>query len=300
MPPRSQHQSDQTAPVDALPPLKALDAMLAGHLGAAQAVATALPQIDAAARLVAQTIRQGGTLHYAAAGSSGLMALADGCELPGTFRIPQEQIRIAMAGGVPADGRMPGDTEDDTVAATAVAAAFGAGDIAIVLSASGTTPYACAIAEQVRAKGNKVIAIANVAGSALLSHAEIAIAIPTPPEVVSGSTRLGAGTAQKIALNMISTMAGVYLGHVHDGLMVNLHPDNAKLRDRAKSIVMQIAGVSEEAAVTALADARNDTKNATLIALGATPEHARALLAKNDHRLAPCLAALRNDRSASH
>jgi N-acetylmuramic acid 6-phosphate etherase len=284
--------TSRTTPIDQLPPPEALAAMLASQVAAAQIVAQALPAIEAAAVKVATALGLGHRLTYAAAGSSGLMALADGCELPGTFRIPQSQIRIAMAGGVPSDGIMPGDTEDDTASAQAVTADMTPDDVVIVLSASGTTPYALVVAQTARARGACVVAIANQPGSALLSLADIAICLPTAPEVVSGSTRLGAGTAQKIALNMMSTLAGVLLGHVHDGLMVNLNPDNIKLRKRAAAIVMQITGAADHEAEAALVQAGYDTKQAVLIASGASADAAQRLLAAHHYRLRGCLAAL--------
>lgn len=282
--------------VDALPTREALATMLASHVRAAEAVAVGLAGIEAAAARVAAAIEAGGTLIYAAAGSSGLMALADACELPGTFQIPPEQVRIAMAGGIPVDARMPGDTEDDMASADRTAAAMRPADIAIVLSASGTTPFACAIARAARDRGNTVIGIANVATAPLLDLADIPIAMPTAPEVVGGSTRLGAGTAQKIALNMISTLAGAQLGHIHDGMMVNVHADNAKLRARAEDIVARIAKVPPDRAAAALAEADLDVKTAVLIAAGATPDYARKLLDEHRGRLRNCLPVLAKSR----
>ena len=287
-----QSQRNKGGPIDAVSRIEALGQMLASHAAAAKAVSGAVAEIDAAAELIASTVTGGGKLVYAAAGSSGLMALADACELPGTFGIPQGQIRIAMAGGVPADGRMPGDTEDQTTEAVAIAREMQPGDIAIVLSASGTTRYACAFAEEAGKRGSKVIGIANVPGSRLLALSDIAIAIPTDAEVVAGSTRLGAGTAQKIALNMISTQAGILLGHVHDGLMVNLNPDNIKLRTRAADIVVKIAHVTSDAATRALGQAGYDTKLAVLIASGMTKAEASALLEQNNHRLRDCMTEM--------
>ncbi|MEO1102583.1 MAG: N-acetylmuramic acid 6-phosphate etherase [Pseudomonadota bacterium] len=287
--------SDQPAiqsPIDSLAPEVALAAMLASHQRAAEAVAGALAPIARAAEAVATCVEAGGTLLYAAAGSSGLMALSDACELPGTFRIPEANVRIEMAGGIPVDARMPGDTEDDTASAARATESLGAADVVIVLSASGTTPYACAVAQAGRARGSTIVAIANVATAPLLDLADIAIAVPTAPEVVGGSTRLGAGTAQKIALNMLSTQAGALLGHIHDGLMVNVHADNAKLRNRARDIVATIADVAPERAAEALGEADFDVKTAVLLAAGASPETARLLLDQNRGRLRKCLNAL--------
>lgn len=279
-------------PIDALTPDQALRAMIASHVAAVNTAASALPEIEAASQAVARALTAGASLYYAAAGSSGLMALADGSELPGTFGVAQSQIKICMAGGVPIDGAMPGNTEDDTGQAERDAAPMSPGDVAIVVSASGTTPFALAFAEHARAKGNTVIAIANVANSKLLQIADIAIALPTAPEVLAGSTRLGAGTVQKVALNMISTQAGVLMGHVHDGLMVNLHPDNIKLRQRAADIVTRIAQVPDAAAKSALTTSSYDTKLAVLIARGQDPASARTMLTQTGGKLRDCLKQL--------
>lgn len=275
--------------IDALPAEAALRAMLDSHIAAAEAVRSALPALAAAADLVADTLGQGGALTYAAAGSSGLMALSDASELAGTFGLDPAQTRIAMAGGVPVEADMPGDTEDDTGAASRIAKDMGPRDLALIVSASGTTPYALAVAQAVRHRSLPVIAIANVARAPLLGLADVAIAIPTAPEVVEGSTRLGAGTAQKIALNMISTLAGIRMGHVHDGLMVNLRPDNIKLRARAAAIVTRITGVSPATAEQALKTTGFDTKTAVLVATGASLAEARQMLCDHDNRLRPCL-----------
>lgn len=281
--------------IDAMPSREALEAMLQNQLAAVRAVGSAIPGIDAAAHAMAEAVGAGARIAYAAAGSSGLMSLADACELSGTFGLPQEQIMLAMAGGVPHDGHMPGDTEDDTGQATRAAAALSQGDLAIVVSASGTTPFALAFAQAARAASVRVVGIANVPGSTLLQLSDIAIALPTPPEVVSGSTRLGAGTSQKIALNMISTQAGVLLGHVYDGLMVNLRPDNIKLRERAVQIVMRIAGAARPDAEAALGATDFDTKRAVLIAAGASAAYARDLLRAHHGHLGPGLQALRDE-----
>ena len=290
----AQSRKDSCKPIDARPRIEALSVMLHSHLAAARAIETSFPEIDRAAEAIAGTIESNGTLFYAAAGSSGLMALADACELPGTFGVPQEQVRIVMAGGVPADGRMPGVTEDQTDEARAAARTMSPGDIAIILSASGTTPFACAFAEEARQNGNTVIAIANSTPSRLLELADIAIAVPTGAEVVEGSTRLGAGTAQKIVLNMMSTQAGILLGHVHDGHMVNLVPDNIKLKKRAEGIVERIADVPVDRAKEALELAGFDTKLATLIALGTDIDEARAILSMTGRRLRESLSRLRS------
>ncbi|MCA8883412.1 MAG: N-acetylmuramic acid 6-phosphate etherase [Rhodobacteraceae bacterium] len=275
------------------PGTDALSQMLASQLSAVQVVGGAQASIARAASVLAEGLKRGARLHYAAAGSSGLMALADAAELPGTFGIAPDQIAVHMAGGVPVDGVMPGDTEDDADAALRAAASVAAADVAIVVSASGTTPYALAFAKAAKAGGAHVIGLANVAGSALLEIADIAIALPTGAEFVEGSTRLGAGTAQKVALNMMSTLAGIHLGHVHDGLMVNLNPDNIKLRKRAADIVSRIAGVPLAEAGRALEATGYNAKAAVLVARGLTAAEAKARLEEHDGFLGACLAGPR-------
>ncbi|MCB1386491.1 MAG: N-acetylmuramic acid 6-phosphate etherase [Nitratireductor sp.] len=287
--PSTMPQQQAPLAIDALSRGDALSAMLASHLAAVGAVAVAQAEIDRAAEWVCAALTAGKTLYYAAAGSSGLMALADASELAGTFGIPTQQVRVRMAGGVPADGVMPGDTEDDAGDGIAAAREMQPGDVAIVVSASGTTPYAVGFAETAREQGNGVVAIANVAGSRLFQCADVAIAIPTAAEVVEGSTRLGAATAQKVALNMISTQAGILLGHVHDGMMVNLIADNAKLRQRASGIVRRIARVPQAAAEAALSASGHDAKLAVLLACGVDIDRARERLARAGGRLRDCL-----------
>lgn len=287
--PSQQSAAAAQAPIDALSGVDAMSVMLASHMAALDAMRDALAEIEQAAALVAAAFEAGHVVHYAAAGSSGLMALADACELPGTFQIPQAQIRICMAGGVPADGHMPGHTEDREDDGRAAASAVAPGDVALVISASGTTPYALGFARAASAQGAKLVGIANFAGSELLGMSDIAIALNSGKEVLEGSTRLGAGTAQKVALNMISTRVGVLMGHVHDGMMVNLSPENIKLRKRAQTIVSRIAGVSPAAAQQALERTGYDTKRAVLVAAGLEVSDAEKRLARHHGHLRACL-----------
>ena len=225
---------------------------------------------------------------YAGAGSSGLMALADALELPGTFGIPPDRVPVLFAGGTAALLHMTGAVEDDPALALADLDASGltSGDMIVILSASGTTPYALVLAKAAAARGIRVAGIANVPGSALLKHVEDAVLLDTGPEVVSGSTRMGAGSAQKVALNMLSTLIGIKLGHVHDGYMVNVVADNAKLMDRAARIVADIAGVPRSIAEAALTATGGAVKPAVLVAQGQSPEAARDRLTKAGGHLA--------------
>ncbi|MDB5550050.1 MAG: N-acetylmuramic acid 6-phosphate etherase [Rhizobium sp.] len=261
----------QAEGLDGLPPSEILSVLLDGQLAAVESVRGALPSIENAARLAASKIGSGGRLIYAGAGSSGLMALSDGLELPGTFGIAPEQALILLAGGANSLELLAGGYEDDVVLAEedVTGANVSAKDCLIGVSASGSTPYTVRAAAVAKARGASVIGIANNADTPLLNGADVAILLQTPPEAVAGSTRMGAGTAQKITLNMISTLTAVHLGHVHDGFMVNLRADNDKLRDRARRIVSVIAGTDIEKAGHLLEEADGSVKIAVLLAAGA-------------------------------
>ncbi len=288
----------QAQGIDQRPLHEVADILVEGQVAAAQAVRAAAEAISDAAAAMARTIRADGTLHYIAAGSSGLMAASDAQELGGTFSIPAGQLRIHMAGGLPTGVEMPGDTEDDTDSIDHALAGLTDRDTVIAVSASGTTPFTLAGVAVARSRGAAVIGIANNPGSALLAAADHPILLATPPELLSGSTRMGAGTAQKIALNMLSTLMAVELGHIHDGLMVNLRADNAKLRARAAGIVGRIAGVGPDAARDALDAAGGEVKPAVLIAAGRmAPDDAKVLLAESHENLRAALARMNEESS---
>lgn len=267
--------------------LRALDAQRA----ALESVRPALPALERAADLAAKALRGGGKLAYAGAGSSGLMALADCLELLGTFGIPAERTPVLFAGGADALLKMTGGVEDDPGQSLAdlARAALGAPDVMIAVSASGSTPYTLAVLDGAAKVGATTVGIANVADSPLLQRADVPVLLDTGAEIVAGSTRLGAATAQKVALNLISVLTGVHLGHIHDGMMVNLIADNAKLRERAARIVARIAGVETGTARVALNRTGGSVKPAVLVARGATPETALARLAQAGGRLAEAM-----------
>ncbi|RWD59797.1 MAG: N-acetylmuramic acid 6-phosphate etherase [Mesorhizobium sp.] len=269
------------------------------QIEAAKAVHGAIPAIAAAAELIARQLKSGGRLAYAAAGSSGLMAVADALELPGTFGIARDRIAILIAGGDEAFRTLAGGPEDDTEeAAAAVAKAdIGKGDCLIAISASGSTPYAVQAIGDARRRGAATIAIANNSGAPLFGEADVAILLETPPELIAGSTRMGAGTAQKIALNMLSTLAAVHLGHVHDGYMVNLTADNIKLRDRAVRMVAAITGRSRDEAARLLEESGGVVKTAILLAAGAAnADAAEKILEGTGQKLRPALSAIEGSK----
>jgi N-acetylmuramic acid 6-phosphate etherase len=273
-----------------------LAALIAGQRRAIEAVAAALPSIERAAVAVADTLRADGRLIYVGAGSSALIAVQDGAELPGTFGTDPSRILFVVAGGAGRAHNIDAGAEDDREAGKSEIAALGAmkGDVVVAVSASGSTPYTLAAAEAARGQGAVLVALANRQGSPLLAAADHPILLDTGPEALKGSTRLGAGTAQKCALGLLSTLANARLGHVYRGLMVNVRPDNEKLRSRALDIIGSIAGVDEATARLSLARAGDDVKGAVLIASGAgSMERARTLLAQARDDLGAALSRLK-------
>lgn len=259
------------AGLDAWDDAAILSALLEGQKRALGSVGDALADIARAAAAGAAALRSGGRLVYMGAGSPSLIALSDALELPQTYGIAREKIVVLMAGGHKMTETLLGGPEDDADAGAADIAQAGVGpeDCVICISASGTTRYTLAGLRGAKAAGAATVGIAGNAATPILEEADIAILLETGAEVISGSTRLGAGTAQKAALNMISTLIGVRLGHVHDNLMVNLTADNDKLKLRARAIVARSAGVDGDAARTALERAQFRVKPAILIAAGA-------------------------------
>ena len=253
-----------------------LKRLLDAQLAAVKSVRQALPALETAADAAGNALQLGHKMAYAGAGSSGLMALADCLELWGTFGIPPDRTPMLFAGGAAALLHMTGAVEDDPALASAdlARAELTKGDVVICVSASGTTPYTLAVAFGAQTAGAQIIALSNVAGSPLLAMADFPVCLDTGPELIAGSTRMGAASAQKVALNMLSVLVGIRLGHVHDGYMVNVVADNAKLMARAAGIVAAIAGVDLATAQTAVQTANGAVKPAVLIALGSTPAQA--------------------------
>ena len=245
-----------------------LEALLQGQRRAVEGVARERAALAVAARLIAAALRRGGRLLYVGAGSSGCLAMQDGLELPGTFGLDAARVRFVTPGG----GRflIDGSGEDDERAAeeTIDALAPRPDDVAIAVSASGRTPFTLAGARRAKAAGTRVVAVVCRSGSPLAVLADAAVVVDTGPEAIEGSTRLAAGTAQKAALGALSTLAAAELGWVYQGLMVNVRPDNAKLRARAQAIVQRVASVGEAEASAALAEARNDVPVAIAAAAG--------------------------------
>ena len=226
--------------LDRLDNIAALDVMLDGHGAAAAAVRQSLAQIDSAVTAITQRLKasQDGRLIYAGAGSSVRIGVQDGVELPPTFDWPRRRIDYWIAGGPVALTDAVENAEDAENAASqaAVAANLSSHDVVIGISASGRTPFTCAAAKAAADGGALTVGIANNEAAPLFGYVDIAIPLVTGAEAVAGSTRLKAATAQKICLNMISTLVMTRLGFVRDGQMIAMKPGNAKLRERYAAI----------------------------------------------------------------
>ena len=262
-----------------------LDALLAGQERAIAAVRRAEPAIAQAAEGIAQRLKAGGKLYYAGAGTSIRVGVQDGTELPATFGIDESQLGYLIAGGEQAIFDTLADKEDSVEDGRADAGVCTSKDALIAIAASGRTPYTIAAATEAKSHGCSVIAVVNVPHTALGKIADVEIVLHTGAEVIAGSTRMGAGTAQKAALNLLSTLLGIKLHAVHDGMMVSMRPENIKLKERAAQIVAQIASVKLETAHGALTQA-GAIKPAILLCAGASSlAQAKALLAGTEGNL---------------
>jgi N-acetylmuramic acid 6-phosphate etherase len=272
-----------------------LDSLVAGQARAIECVAKERAALADAARLVAGALRSGGRLLYIGAGSSGLLAMQDGLELPGTFGLDAERIRFVAPNGERFSVDASGEDDESTAEEAVDALSPCPNDVAIAVSASGLTPFTLAGARRVKAARAGLVVIVCRGSSPLAALADAAVEFEVGCEAVEGSTRLAAGTAQKAALGVISTLAAAELGWVYDGLMVNLRPDNAKLRARAESIVARMAAVGEVAASAALAEALNDVPVAIAAAAGRLDAtEARALVAECGGDLSRILARVKD------
>jgi N-acetylmuramic acid 6-phosphate etherase len=253
------------------------DATVAG------AVRRALREITAAADLVAERITGGGRVIYVGAGTSGRIALLDAAEWTPTFGTPPDLVRVVVAGGAEAGVRAAAPLEDDAAlgARDLRAAGATAADVVVGLTASGRTPYVLGALRAARDAGAATVGVCANPGTPITALADIAIVAETGPEILTGSTRMKAGTAQKMILNMVSTAAMVRLGKVYSNLLVDLAPANEKLRERARRIVAAAAGVSPAQAAGVLEAAGGRVKTAIVMAARrCTVEEADAALAR--------------------
>jgi N-acetylmuramic acid 6-phosphate etherase len=249
-----------------------------------------------AVRLGAEALRRGGRLVYVGAGSPGRLAALDAAECPPTFGIAPDRVIAVLAGGSEADRRAIEGAEDDAAAAARDLAGVrpGPDDLVVGITASGRTPYVLAALDAAREAGAPTVAIVNNSGSPAAARADVAVELLTGPEVLSGSTRLKAGTSQKIALNVLSTAAMVANGKTYGAWMVDVVASNEKLRRRARRILRQAAGVDDDTALALLEESGWRTKPALVAALGGVPVgRAVELLDQVDGRVRDAVAGAR-------
>ena len=275
------------ADLDAWSLTSAMEAMWEGQLAAVAAIGPALPAITAATEAAGIALSSRGRIVYVGAGTSGRVAVQDGAELMPTFAWPNERVCFIVAGGDSAFVASIEGAEDDVDDAVAQIeqARLTPHDVVIAVAASGTTPFTVAALEHAGSFGSVTIGVANNPGTALLASARFSILIETGPELIAGSTRMKAGTAQKIALNLISSGIMLRLGRVYRGMMVNMQPTNAKLKRRAETMVAQIAHCDLSHAARCLDEAEGDIKTAVLLALGIRTADAEAVLKRCDGNL---------------
>jgi N-acetylmuramic acid 6-phosphate etherase len=254
-----------------------VEAFVADQALAALAVRAAAPQLAAAVDAAVPRLRAGGRIVTVGAGTSGRLGVLDSVELHPTFSWPRERAPALLAGGAGAMFVAVEGAEDDAAQGAADLAALQprANDVVLLLAASGATPYALGAAEAASAAGALTVAIVNNPGAPLAAACELAVVLDTGPEVISGSTRLKAGTAQKIALNTFSSSVMVRLHKVYGNLMVDLRASNAKLVRRALRLTVRATGASEAAAQAALAACGSRVKTA-IVMLRAGVEAAEA------------------------
>ncbi|MDR7335113.1 N-acetylmuramic acid 6-phosphate etherase [Roseateles asaccharophilus] len=271
-----------------------LDAFIDDQNAAVAAVKAAAPQLAAAVDAALPRIRAGGRLLYAGAGTSGRLGVLDSVELYPTFSWPRERAVAVIAGGEGAMFVAVEGAEDDRGQGAADLAALNPGpnDVALLLAASGGTPYVLGAMEAARAAGALTIGFANNPNAPVTKQADIGITLDTGMEVISGSTRLKAGTSQKIALNTFSSALMVKLNKVYGNLMVDLKATNAKLVKRALALTVRASGASEADAQAALAQCDNHVKTAlVMLKRGVTAGEAHALLDAAEGSVSKALAA---------
>ncbi len=263
---RTEQIDSAYADLDTWPAADIVAAVTAAGQRALAAVAAAGPQLTAAAEGIEKRLAAGGRLVYVGAGTSGRIAVQDAAELPPTFGY--DDAVVLLAGGTQAQHAAQEGAEDNVAAGVedVDALAVGEKDAVIGLAASGTTPYTVAAVKRARERGAFTVGIANSPGGPLLEAGDVGVLLDSGPEVLAGSTRLAAGTAQKAALNALSTAVMVRLGGAYGNLMVGMRPVNDKLKRRAIAIVSQAAAIDEALAAKLLEESQGNIRSAIVMA----------------------------------
>lgn len=286
-------RNTQSQDLDQLSILEILQVMNSEDYNVLKAIEAVLAHIAQAVEVVVDRLGQGGRLIYVGAGTSGRLGVIDAVECVPTFGLTPGTVQGLLAGGDQVMTKPIEDAEDNQAAGRDEVTALNLQlhDVVVGIAASGRTPYVIGALEVANELGLATIAISCNAPAPILELAQVKIAAIVGPEVLTGSTRLKAGTAQKLILNMISTASMAKLGKVYGNLMVDVQPSNIKLVDRATRIVSDIAKVPYEQAKSALEQANLETKTAVVIAaLNLSPDQARQKLAEHRGFLRPILA----------
>jgi N-acetylmuramic acid 6-phosphate etherase len=291
---QTEHPSPRFTDIDLWQPSDVLEAMIGGQFSAVAAVRAALPEIERAGLGIEQRLKGSGRLIYAGAGTSGRLAVQDGAELMPTFSWPRERLLLLIAGGDEAMMRAVEGAEDEVEQAAEQVRLhkIGADDVLVAVAASGTTPFTLSCLREAKRHGAFTVGIANNRGTAIIEEAEQGIFLDSGAEPIAGSTRMNAGTAQRITLNLLSTLVMIRLGRIYRGMMVDVQSANVKLEKRKKAMVGYLTGKSEEDAQRALERAAGNVKLAVLLLHGGDLETARAVLESTGGRLRQALTLI--------
>ena len=296
----TEQRNEHTKDLDTMSALQIVTVMNEEDCTIPEAVAEALPQIAETAEMAAETIRSGGRIFYIGAGTSGRLGVLDASECSPTFGVQEGLVTGVIAGGPEALMHAAEGAEDDPDLAVRDLEAhhLSAGDLVIGIAASGRTPYVAGALKHARQTGCRTASVSCCKDAKISALADCAIEAVTGPEVLTGSTRLKAGTATKMILNMISTAAMVRLGKACENLMIDVVPSNRKLQDRAKRIITELTGVGGEEAEAMLAKAGGSCKTAVVMILADCPRNeAEQLLRQADGHVRE---ALRLRQEGSH
>jgi N-acetylmuramic acid 6-phosphate etherase len=295
----TERRNPRSVDIDLYPTERILKIINTEDASVANIVGVAIPELVKVVDLAVEAIKSGGRVIYVGAGTSGRLALLDAAECPPTFGVSPETIQAIFAGGAKAFAQAKEDAEDDTGQAIADLKAKKVSDLDIVvgLAASGNTRYTLSALEFARSQGAKTAAIVSVPGSPLSKLADVTVSLPVGPEVITGSTRMKSGTAQKMALNMISTATMVRLGMTYSNWMINVAMTNQKLRDRGVQVLREILGLHDDELKKLVENSGGDLKVAVVMgALSCDRKHAEKLLAENDGSLRRVVAHLGTGR----
>jgi N-acetylmuramic acid 6-phosphate etherase len=295
----TERRNPRSVDIDLFPTERILRIINAEDALVATAVSAAVSQISKAVDLAVQAIRGGGRVLYVGAGTSGRIAALDAAECPSTFSTPPEWVEAVIAGGAKALNHAVEGAEDDAAKAAVdmKARKVCSKDLLIGVAASGKTPYTCAALEYARAKGARTVAIVAAEDTPMAKSVDVAIETLVGPEIVTGSTRMKAGTAQKLVLNMISTTTMIRLGMTYSNWMINLTMANTKLRTRGVHMLREILGVSLEEAHKLSERSGGKLKVAVLMgALGCSRKDAEQRLTEGNGNLRKILGNLSSGR----